>query len=451
MRYNKLHFAIFTALLAQSVHAININPVQIQSSFGELLYAEINFQQSDLNAPIEASLATNDELQSIGAQHNPPNQLNIYTRQNKNGSGVITITSSRPITESELNFVIKIKEGTKTRLQHIKKTLLPHQLNNQNTSVQSGKPLTPLLVNEQDLGLNLPSSHLSSTNIVNPQNQNMYGETLKFSPQPPPALNSTAIAQTAVAPSQPSVIQVAPQKQPENIVTQQTKNEPINRSIQQEKKPSVIEHKAQSSDSIKSEIKNQQERNPSVKPIKKVETTQHTVKRNESLWIIASRIATAENRDIKEVMSDIKENNSHAFINGDAAKLKQGTTLNLSGYSAASKSQKSKATTQKKKSAQATPAKKYRLNQAEMSLVAEKTAKNKTNDVTKNVQNGKKSDELSANIMTSRAKAVKLQKNVTQLEMALNQKDYRIQLLNARLAQLQQQLEKKQVTNKSNN
>ena len=100
----------------------------------------------------------------------------------------------------------------------------------------------------------------------------MYGETLKFSPQPPPALNSTAIAQTAVAPSQPSVIQVAPQKQPENIVTQQTKNEPMNRSIQQEKKPSVIEHKAQSSDSIKSEIKNQQERNPSVKPIKKVVT-----------------------------------------------------------------------------------------------------------------------------------------------------------------------------------
>ena len=52
--------------------------------------------------------------------------------------------------------------------------------------------------------------------------------------------------------------------------------------------------------------------------------------------------------------------------------------------------------------------------------------------------------------MTSREKTVKLQRNVTQLELALRQKDQRIQLLNARLAQLQQQLKAQQAQKKPN-
>ena len=50
--------------------------------------------------------------------------------------------------------------------------------------------------------------------------------------------------------------------------------------------------------------------------------------------------------------------------------------------------------------------------------------------------------------MTSREKTVKLQRNVTQLELALNQKDHRIQLLNTRLAQLEQQLKARQAEKK---
>ncbi len=52
--------------------------------------------------------------------------------------------------------------------------------------------------------------------------------------------------------------------------------------------------------------------------------------------------------------------------------------------------------------------------------------------------------------MTSREKTVKLQRNVTQLELALRQKDKRLQLLNARLAQLQQQLKAQQAQKKPN-
>ena len=66
----------------------------------------------------------------------------------------------------------------------------------------------------------------------------------------------------------------------------------------------------------------------------------------------------------------------------------------------------------------------------------------------KNTQSAQTSEELSLKVMTAREKTVKLQRNVTQLELALSQKDQRIQLLNARLAELQQQLKKQQAENK---
>ena len=60
----------------------------------------------------------------------------------------------------------------------------------------------------------------------------------------------------------------------------------------------------------------------------------------------------------------------------------------------------------------------------------------------------KTSSELSLKVMTIRQKTVTLQKNVAQLDLALQQKDHQIQLLNARLAQLQQQLQQQQKAKK---
>ena len=91
---------------------------------------------------------------------------------------------------------------------------------------------------------------------------------------------------------------------------------------------------------------------------------------------------------------------------------------------------------------------KYRLNQAEMSLVAEKAQDSARASANEATEKNQTSNGLSLKVMTSREKTVKLQRNVTQLELALNQKDHRIQLLNARLAQLQQQLKARQAEKK---
>src|SRR5690606_4381927 len=91
---------------------------------------------------------------------------------------------------------------------------------------------------------------------------------------------------------------------------------------------------------------------------------------------------------------------------------------------------------------------KYRLNQAEMSLVAENQHDSGQLSANQNTEHNQTSKELSLKVMTAREKTVKLQRNVTELELALNQKDHRIQLLNARLAQLQQQLKAQQADKK---
>jgi hypothetical protein len=79
--YKKLKIAILAIIASQNIHAITIDPIQIQSAPGELLYAEMNFHQADPNAPIQASLATVDELLSLGVTHQPPGHLNFFTRR----------------------------------------------------------------------------------------------------------------------------------------------------------------------------------------------------------------------------------------------------------------------------------------------------------------------------------------------------------------------------------
>ena len=79
-----------------------------------------------------------------------------------------------------------------------------------------------------------------------------------------------------------------------------------------------------------------------------------------------------------------------------------------------------------------------------MSLVAESNQDSAQGALKEKTSQNLTSSELSSKVMTAREKTVKLQKNVSQLSLALKQKDQRIELLNARLALLQQQLQQQQ-------
>lgn len=466
--YNKLKIAILSILASQQMYAMNVDPIQIQSTTGELLYAEINFRQSNVNEAIDVSLATPEDLMSIGASHRPPGHLNFFTRRNSNGTGVITITSSRPLTESELNIVVKIKEGNATRLQHIRTPLKrssPAPLAAMQRSNEQA--LTPIMiVNEQDIALNLPVSATYQAETPKAIEQQAFEAPLTIQRKTPPVLNHQAVTVIQTAPSRSTASENT------NVVASktapaQTNNPPT--PTTSTATTSATTH--QSADPLVQKFAEQQRTNqltqtqpaaaakkptqtaaaqakPNPVTAKPVLNNQHVVQSNESLWTIASRIAVENNRPVAEVMQQIKANNEHAFIQGDANRLRRGATLNLHAQTGTKPENKAVIPKPETASAPQSGKAKYRLNQAEMSLVAENQQDSSHGSAKKNTQSTQTSGDLSLKVMTSREKTVKLQRNVTELELALRQKDHRIQLLNARLAELQQQLQKQQAANK---
>src|SRR5690554_6549799 len=457
--YNKLKIAILAILASQHIHAINVDPVQIQSAPGELLYAEMNFRQSNVNAPIEVSLASAEDLMAIGASHRPPGHLNFFTRRDGAGNGVITITSSRPLTDTELNIVVKIREGSATRLQHIKTSLKRSTLAEQRAQLQpKEQPLTPVMVvNERDIALHLPTSTAYTAATASASTTRSVEAPLAIQASLPPALSpsTTPAVSAAAQPAASHVSAVTPSTSATPAQPASTHNAGNTAAVNTAAPVSAHPLVKKYAEPLKA-----QQQQPPAKPAPVTApkapapsapastTARHVVQSNESLWAIASRIAAENQQPVGEVMQQIKAHNEHAFIQGDANRLRRGATLNLqavsSGQKAAKKTVPIPATQPSRQSGKA----KYRISQAEMSLVAENQQDSAQGSAKKNTQSAQTSEELSLKVMTAREKTVKLQRNVTQLELALSQKDQRIQLLNARLAELQQQLKKQQAENK---
>lgn len=482
--YNKLKIAILAIIASQNIYAITIDPIQIQSAPGELLYAEMNFRQADPTAQIQASLATPDDITTLGVVHQPPGHLNFFTRRDGAGNGVITITSSRPLTDAELNIIIKIQEGKATRLQHIKTPLARSTAFNKTRSSTNEKALNPIsIVSEKEIALQLPEStqyQIEKQKIVSSQ---PFEAPLTLQQAAPPRLNTTVSAQANLPqPQTLSTNQVIANKaatdkttadkittdKNDTLTTQKntvsasvkspqphTSADPLVRKYAETSGQDVAvkrvipskqsADKASEQSTVKPKI---QASKPTGQPAHAPQNSQHVVRSNESLWAIASRVATAQNRPINEVMKQIQANNQHAFIQGDINRLRRGAALNLNSNLDAKEKFKASTKTQAKIPQHQSGKAKYRLNQAEMSLVAEKEQDSASGSAKKNTEMNQTSNELSLKVMTSREKTVKLQSDVTQLEMGLRHKDHRIQLLNARLAQLQQQLKAQQVEKK---
>lgn len=447
--YNKLKIAIFTIMSSPSVYAITLDPIQIQSAPGELLYAEMNFQQADPNTPLQVSLATQEDLNGLGVTHQPPGNLNFYTRQNGQGSGVIAITSSRPIIDPELNIVVKVSEGNATRLQHIKTVLKPSPIKK---VAANETPLSPqFIVNEKDIALNLPeSTRYTPAETATPVAETTANErNLNISTGTAPALNNSAPAtpftekpatqapqQTIAAMSnEPSVVE----KQPAASLKPSSDNQTT--TVKKAAQPKPAQQKNALSKNTPKKQKISTYKGPAP-------TGKYVVQRNESLWTIANRIAAQTKQPVAKVMRDIQAQNRHAFIQGDVNRLRQGISLNLTTANTA------KASHTKSKSSETNLAKassgraKYRLQQAEMSIVAENSPNSTHGSAKKSTQPGQNNTELAVKVMTTREKTVTLQRNVTKLNQTLSLKDQRIQLLNARLAELQQQLKAQQQTHK---
>ena len=472
--YNKLKIAILAVIASQNIQAISIDPVQVQSAPGELLYAEIHFRHSNTSVPLNASLATAEDLLSMGTGHQPPGHLNFFTRRDGAGNGVITITSSRPVTDAELNFIVNIKEGNASRLQQIRTPLKRNPTTSNANQTANERALTPVvIVNEKEIALNLPVSTLYTAKAPVAAEQ-----PLLLSTKAPPKLaqlaTSTPVAiepvthvqNYSVTPAEQhsgstssgagtSISQVTKTNSTGSVSSEMQATQTATASTARSKDPLAQKFAAEQAAQKRENPTTTTQKASTPKPTSTAASStatpaaKYVVRSNESLWGIASRIATEQNRPVSEVMQQIKNSNEHAFIQGDVNRLRRGAALNLHGMQQAKQPVKVSAAELAKVPSKQSGKTKYRLNQAEMSLVAEKAQDSAQSSANSAAEKNKTSKELSLKVMTSREKTVKLQRNVTQLELALNQKDHRIQLLNARLAQLQQQLKAQQADKRS--
>lgn len=440
--YNKLKIAIFTIMSSPSIYAITLDPIQIQSAPGDLLYAEMNFQQADPNSTLQVSLATPEDLSALGVTHQPPGNLNFYTRQNGQGSGVIVITSSRPVIDPELNIVVKISEGSATRLQHIKTVIKPSAIKKTENNESTLSP--QLIVNEKDIALNLPESTrytssapaLATTNSNSEQNLNIKSGTVPaINTNSSAPLSENSSAQQVVTSTIPDQAEIKPTSA--KTPTNNSPKTPVKNLTAQKK--SVPQKALNQNPAKKQSLSSYKGPAPSGK---------YVVQRNESLWSIANRIAAKTKQPVGKVMHDIQKQNQHAFIQGDVNRLRQGIALKLA-HTPVSKTQQNKSKTEITHTAKSPSGKaKYRLQQAEMSIVAENNQNSTHGSAKKSTQQSQNNTELAVKVMTKREKNVTLQRNVTKLNQTLRLKDQRIQLLNARLAELQQQLQAQQNTHK---
>ncbi|MGB8808148.1 MAG: hypothetical protein WCD17_02095 [Acinetobacter calcoaceticus] len=444
--YNKLKIAIFTIMSSPSIYAITLDPIQIQSAPGDLLYAEMNFQQADPNSTLQVSLATPEDLSALGVTHQPPGNLNFYTRQNGQGSGVIVITSSRPVIDPELNIVVKISEGSATRLQHIKTVIKPSVIKKTENNESTLSP--QLIVNEKDIALNLPESTrytssapaLATTNSNSEQNLNIKSGTV-------PAINTNSSAPLSENSSAQQVVTstIPDQAATKNQITSAINKSDANNSPKTPVKKLAVQKKSVPSKNLSQNAAKKQTLSPSRGP---VTSGKYVVQHNESLWSIANRIAAKTKQPVAKVMHDIQKQNQHAFIQGDVNRLRQGIALKLA-HTPVSKTQQNKSKTEITHTEKSPSGKaKYRLQQAEMSIVAENSQNSTHGSAKKSTQQSQNNTELAVKVMTKREKNVTLQRNVTKLNQTLRLKDQRIQLLNARLAELQQQLQAQQNTHK---
>jgi len=304
-------------------------------------------------------------------------------------------------------------------------------------------------VNEKDIALNLPeSTQYTSAEPSTPVTEAKTSEhNLNISAGTAPALNSsapttpvTATTSSQTAQSTTAITSVPPsEKQPSSDTQQNRENEIATAKKVAQPKPVQPKNVLSKNTPKKQKISSYKGPAP---------TGKYIVQRNESLWSIANRIAAQTKQPVAKVMRDIQSQNQHAFIQGNVNRLRQGIALNLtpthSAKTSHTKPKSGDVSTAKAASGKA----KYRLQQAEMSIVAENSQNSTHGSAKKSTQQGQNNTELAVKVMTTREKTVTLQRNVTKLNQTLSLKDQRIQLLNARLAELQQQLQAQQQTHK---
>lgn len=109
-------------LLPSLSHALTVGQLQVRSALGEPFYAELVVSELGSADPknLEASLANDSDFSQFGIQRDPYSAgLQVTHRIDARGRMIVSVRSNKPLTDPFLDVVVKIKDGSNTRLQHL--------------------------------------------------------------------------------------------------------------------------------------------------------------------------------------------------------------------------------------------------------------------------------------------------------------------------------------------
>ncbi|MFB2539263.1 MULTISPECIES: FimV family protein [unclassified Acinetobacter] len=450
--------------LPTSSHALVLKPVKIDSSQGEPLYAEIPFSEANGNGPVRASLAQPFEAGKAQAidERKMPN-INFYVRRTGEGEGVIVLTSSQPTEATALDLLIKVDDGDQTKVHEVRGRL-PSRVDRLQKQLEPQTAKTLVVDENEEKKVNLPTvSQTVSTNE----------KPLTISDNLPPPLIAKNGTPQPVPPSD------TPAAQSQNklniglsaIANQPNQNVAPNTFVLTDARPTMpatppVTAQTRPQPSTTNTANNASKDN---KATKKAATSnnssaagvdQHTVQANQTLWEIAQQIAIRNKVSTDKVMKQIYDNNRDAFINGQANMLKQGAVLSLpyeyqaavrpaaSNNNATARNQNTQPAQQGTARQQTRPAAPATTAAAvatpapakpQLSVVANNTGTaSGTGQGTASA--GKVTEGMISQIQKMRLGTWEVQSRVKTMDQELKAKQQRIAMLDARLAELQQQL-----------
>ncbi|GAC1373493.1 MAG: hypothetical protein NVS3B3_07850 [Aquirhabdus sp.] len=438
-------FLLGNIFFAEQAFALSVQPLQVKSVLGEPFRAQIVI--TDIAgvdpATIKASLASSSEFIQLGINKRQlANDLNFNTVITSPERGLITITSDRPLNDPYIEFVVHIGFGNNVRLQQVTALVDP--------------PLTRI----QPETLNLPVQQIqlaetSSTPVPaapQPTDPNIVkvtssvtSRTIPLIPSrsTPPAMSepTNGVAETPLAREPQTTEQATPLIPSSNTPLPMT--------------TSPVDGTPTAPDSAP------QPEKPTPEPTAP-EKNAYTVKRNDSLWAIATRVQKGTNQPVTVIMRSIQQMNKSAFIHGNPNHIKNGATIILPNQQDIQEAPKTdsqsavvenddvesnkapilKTPNQQAKTAKTPYVRRGHLPDAKMTLVAptiEGTAQGSANDK-QSEEKARKLTQLNLKITSARQRNMTLSQEVSELEAKIKANDQKLALRNARLAELMQRL-----------
>lgn len=418
-------------------HALTVGDIEVQSAVNEPFRAKIPL--TNVNVPlsdITTKMASKNDYARLGIDPALAPNLQFRVQDSGNGTAVLWLSSNEPVNSSQVDLLISVGANQDKTLHQMSAALKPSRLPAPTSYAQAEVPLVPLNTAP-------PPMSVSSSPTVDLPQVNASDDPIQAKKLPQVAMNSNAPTYDAPV-QQQSLAPVAVPKAP--ALTP--------------KKPTQV---AQAPNAV----------TPS-KPAQSNERKNYRVVRRDTLWDIAMRISQEQGLPINKVMDSIQALNQNAFIRNNPNLLKSGVTLTIPRYdevnelaSSLKKATKKTSATKKRQSAikarkaQKRNAQKHKqrakarmtaraskrvkkLKKAEMRIVAPSAQGNAQGEVTPSRNttgnNTKLPPQIKVQVQKSRSATISQRKRVNKLNTQLSNYSKKIQLQNAKLAELESRL-----------